>query len=219
MKQLIYVSLIGISIILLLSNHKLVKQVSIVFSLLLFVKSVKLCFVLDKMYTYQQILVLYWGKENQIIFGIDPISTIFILLTTLLIVFCVLVGYETERVLEKEYYISLFIVELLLICVFSVLDLLGFYILYEAILLPMFYVIGVWGSRKQKITASMYFFFYTLVGSILMLISIIYLYYLTGTTNFLILNSLNLDLELEKILFLGLMSSLVVKVPMYPFHI
>ena len=219
MKELIYLCLIGISLIFLTSNQKLVKQISIVISLLLFIKSVKLCLVLNKVFIYQQILVFYWGNNNQIIFGLDPISIAFILLTTLLIVFCVLVGYETEKVLEKEYYISLFLVEFILIGVFSILDLLGFYILYEAILLPMFYVIGIWGSRKQKITASMYFFFYTLVGSILMLISIIYIYYLTGTTSLLVLNSFDLSLELEKILFLGFMSSLIVKVPMYPFHV
>lgn len=90
---------------------------------------------------------------------------------------------------------------------------------YEGILIPVFYIIGVWGSRKQKITAAMYFFFYTLIGSVLMLVSIIYLYTVTGTTDYITLMTMEVPLSVEKLLFLGLMASFVVKIPMFPFHV
>lgn len=102
---------------------------------------------------------------------------------------------------------------------FTVLDILGFYIFYEGVLIPVFYLIGVWGIRKQKLTAAMYFFFYTLIGSVLMLVSIIYIYTITGTTDYQTITTMELGVEVEKILFLGFMASLAVKIPMYPFHI
>jgi len=219
-KQLIILPLIGISSIFLAENKKDIKYISLAISLLLFIESTRLYVILDKSYSScQQVLAIFWGEGTIILFGLDSISIVFILLTTLLIPFCILMGYNIEKVLEKEFYISLLLIELILIFVFTVLDLLGFYIFYEAVLIPVFYLIGVWGSRKQKITASMYFFFYTLIGSVLMLISIIYIYSLLGTTNYLLLGSISLGWDLEKILFLGFMSSLVVKIPMYPFHV
>lgn len=86
---------------------------------------------------------------------------------------------------------------LLLVGVFTVMDIIVFYILFEAILIPMFLIIGVWGSREEKVKAAFYFFFYTLVGSLLMLISIFKLYSLTGTTNYFNLISLDLPTSLQ----------------------
>ncbi len=193
MKQLIILPIIGISLIFLVKNKGEVKQISLVISLLLFLESTRLYVILGKSYScYQHILAIFWGEGNIVLFGLDSISIVFILLSTFLIPFCILMGYNIEKVLEKEFYISLLLIELVLILVFSVLDLLGFYIFYEAVLIPVFYLIGVWGSRKQKITASMYFFFYTLIGSVLMLVSIIYIYSLLGTTNYLLLSSISL---------------------------
>jgi len=144
---------------------------------------------------------------------------IFVLLTAVLIPICILVGYDTRRVQETEYHVSLLVIEALLILVFTVLDILGFYIFYEGVLIPVFYLIGVWGIRKQKITAAMYFFFYTLIGSVMMLVSIIYIYTISGTTDYITLTTMELGVEVEKILFIGFMASLAVKIPMYPFHV
>lgn len=108
---------------------------------------------------------------------------------------------------------------LLLIGVFSVMDIIGFYILFEAILIPMFLIIGIWGSREEKVKAAFYFFFYTLIGSLLMLLSIFKIYSLVGTTNYLNLISVELPSSLQFWLFLGFFASLSVKIPMIPFHI
>jgi NADH:ubiquinone oxidoreductase subunit 4 (subunit M) len=103
--------------------------------------------------------------------------------------------------------------------VFTVLDLLGFYIFFEAVLIPMFLIIGVWGAREEKIRASYYFFFYTLVGSVLMLLSIFYIYLITGTTDYLTLLNYSLDESVQIVVFLCFFASLAVKIPKFPFHI
>ena len=99
------------------------------------------------------------------------------------------------------------------------MDILGFYVLYEGVLIPMFYIIGIWGAREQKITAAYYFFFYTLLGSVLMLISIMYIYTISGTTDYPTLMEYTLTSEVQKVVFIGFIASLAVKIPTYPFHI
>lgn len=99
------------------------------------------------------------------------------------------------------------------------MDVLGFYVLYEGVLIPMFYIIGVWGAREQKITAAYYFFFYTLLGSVVMLISIMYIYTISGTTDYVTLMGYELEEKVQKLVFLGFIASLAVKIPLYPFHI
>jgi len=85
-----------------------------------------------------------------------------------------------------------------LIGVFTILDILGFYVLFEAILIPMYLIIGIWGSRKEKVSASYYFFFYTLIGSLLMLVGILYLYNVAGTTDYLSLLTFEIDPTVQK---------------------
>jgi len=121
--------------------------------------------------------------------------------------------------LKKEYLVCLYAVLILLIAVFSIVDLLGFYILFEGILIPMFLIIGIWGSREEKVKAAYYFFFYTLVGSFLMLLAIFKLYSIIGTTNYQSLINIELPISLQCFLFFGFFSSLAVKIPMFPFHI
>lgn len=105
--------------------------------------------------------------------GVDGVSISFILLTTVIMPITVLVSRDYIKHEVQKFYVALISVELLLIGVFTILDLFGFYIFYEAILIPMVLIIGVWGARKEKVTAAYYFFFYTLVGSIVMLLGII----------------------------------------------
>ena len=109
--------------------------------------------------------------------------------------------------------------ESLLIAVFSVLDLLLFYIFFESILIPMFLIIGIWGARERKIHAAYQFFLYTLLGSVLMLLGIIYIYKEVGTTHVEILLTTHFNENLQKILWLAFFASFAVKVPMVPVHI
>ena len=160
--------------------------------------------------------ILNWGN---ILITVDGISVFFITLSVLLIPICILMSWNAIRNLKKEFLISLFIILLLLIGVFSVMDIIGFYILFEAILIPMFLIIGVWGSREEKIKAAFYFFFYTLIGSLLMLLSIFKIYSLTGTTNYLNLITIEIPSSIQFWLFIGFFSSLSVKIPMIPFHL
>ena len=157
-----------------------------------------------------------WGS---LIFSIDGVSIFFIGLSILLMPICIIMSINSITFFKKEFLISLFFMLLILIGVFTILDVLGFYILFEATLIPMFVIIGVWGSREEKVKAAFYFFFYTLVGSLLMLLGIFKLYSITGTTNYQTLLLIELPSNLQYWLFLGFFSSLAVKIPMVPVHI
>ena len=145
---------------------------------------------------------------------------VFILLTAFIFPICVLVSQDYIKTGIKKFYWSLLSIEVLLFGVFTILDLLGFYVIYEGILIPMVLIIGIWGARKEKITAAYYFFFYTLVGSILMLMAIIYIYNLTGTTDYLqLLGISNFNPDVQNWLFLAFFASFAVKIPKFPFHV
>ena len=161
-------------------------------------------------------LILDWGD---IVITVDGISVFFITLSILLIPICILMSWNAIDNLKREFLISLFIILILLIGVFTIMDILGFYILFEAILIPMFLIIGIWGSREEKVKAAFYFFFYTLIGSLLMILSIFKIYSLVGTTNYLNLITIELPSSLQFWLFMGFFASLSVKIPMIPFHI
>ncbi len=109
--------------------------------------------------------------------------------------------------------------EVLLIGVFSIFDIIGFYILFEGVLIPMFLIIGIWGSREEKIQAAYYFFFYTFLGSVFMLLAIFTLYSHAGTTDYQALCGLTFEKELQYFIFLGFFLSLAIKIPKMPFHI
>ena len=154
-----------------------------------------------------------------ITFGIDGISLFFLLLTTLLIPLCLLISWNSITHNLKGYLISFLLIEFFLIVVFCVLDLLMFYIFFESILIPMFLIIGLWGSRERKVLAAYYFFFYTLIGSVVMLLSILYIYYQVGTTDYEILLTFTFsDLE-QKILWFTFFLAFASKVPMIPVHL
>nr|WOE90998.1 NADH dehydrogenase subunit 4 [Zygocanna sp. MKL-2023] len=159
---------------------------------------------------------LNWGD---LIITIDGLSIFFISLSILLIPICIMMSWKAIDNFKKEFLMSLFFILILLIGVFTVMDIIVFYILFEAILIPMFLIIGVWGSREEKVKAAFYFFFYTLIGSLLMLISIFKLYSITGTTNYFNLIIINIPSSLQFWMFLGFFASLSVKIPMIPFHI
>ena len=115
--------------------------------------------------------------------------------------------------------IAWLVMEMLLICVFSVLDLVLFYIFFEAILIPMFLIIGVWGSRERKIRAAYQFFLYTLIGSLFMLLAILLIYFQVGTTDVQILLTTEFSERRQLFLWFAFFASFAVKIPMLPFHI
>lgn len=151
--------------------------------------------------------------------GIDGISLFFILLTTMLTSLCLLVSWDSIKVNVKKYILCFLIMEFFLIGVFTILDLLLFYIFFESVLIPMFLIIGIWGSRERKIRAAYFFFLYTLLGSVLMLLSILYIYTQAGTTDYKILLTCTFSPLEQYILWFTFFMSFATKVPMVPVHL
>lgn len=160
--------------------------------------------------------ILNWGD---ILLTVDGISIFFMTLSIILIPICLIMSWYSIYNFKKEFSICLFLILLFLIGVFTIMDIIGFYILFEGILIPMFLIIGIWGSREEKVKAAFYFFFYTLIGSLLMLLCIFKLYSLTGTTNYLNLITIEIPSSIQFWMFLGFFASLSVKIPMVPVHI
>ncbi len=151
--------------------------------------------------------------------GIDGISLFFVLLTCFLIPVCLLVGWNSVQIYVKEYCIAFLVMESLMIAVFSVLDLLLFYIFFESVLIPMFIIIGIWGSRERKIRAAYQFFLYTLFGSVLMLLAVLLVFFQAGSTDLQILYTTPFSEKREILLWCAFFASFAVKVPMVPVHI
>ena len=149
--------------------------------------------------------------------GVDGISMPFVLLTTFLMPFCILASWESIQTRVKEYMIAFLVLETLMIGVFASLDLLLFYLFFEGGLIPMFLIIGVWGG-KRRIYASFKFFLYTLVGSLLMLLAIMAMYGVAGTTDITKLLATSFPVSMQKWLWLAFFASFAVKMPMWPVH-
>ena len=151
--------------------------------------------------------------------GIDGISLFFILLTTLLIPLCILASWNSVGHSLREFLIAFLFLDFLLIGVFCVLDLLFFYIFFESVLIPMFLIIGIWGSRERKILAAYYFFLYTLLGSVVMLLAILYILEQVGSTDYEILLTFSFSEVEQKFLWFAFFLSFASKVPMVPVHL
>ena len=140
-------------------------------------------------------------------------------MTTLIVPLCILISWNNIYTNVKIYFVFFLLIEFFLIVVFCVLDLLLFYIFFESVLIPMFLIIGIWGSRERKILASYYFFLYTLLGSVIMLLSILYVYIQVGTTNYEVLLTFNFSNLEQKILWFTFFLAFAAKVPMVPVHL
>ncbi len=149
--------------------------------------------------------------------GIDGISILFILLTTFIAPICIFSGIQSIKFKIKEFLISILVLETLMIGVFCSLDLVIFYLFFEGGLIPMFLIIGIWGGPK-RVYSAFKFFLFTLLGSVLMLVAIISIYWITGTTNIISLLDLRIPTEYQYLLWLAFFSSFAVKLPMWPFH-
>ena len=149
--------------------------------------------------------------------GIDGISMLFVLLTTLLSPICILASWEAIQTRVKEYMVSFLILETLMVGMFCALDLMVFYIYFEGVLIPMFLIIGIWGGPR-RVYAAFKLFLYTLLGSVLMLLAMFAMYVDAGTTDIVQLMNHNFPAELQTWLFLAFFASFAVKVPMWPVH-
>ena len=149
--------------------------------------------------------------------GVDGISMLFVILTTFLMPFCILASWESVQKRVKEYMIAFLILETMMIGVFCALDLVLFYVFFEASLLPMFLIIGVWGG-KRRVYASYKFFLYTLLGSVLMLVAIMSMYWTAGTTDIAALMRHPFAENAQTWLWLAFFASFAVKMPMWPVH-
>ena len=149
--------------------------------------------------------------------GIDGISILFIILTTFISPLCVVSVNNTIKNRLKEFLIAILLMESLMIGVFCSLDLVVFYLFFEGGLIPMFLIIGIWGGER-RVYSAFKFFLYTLLGSVLMLIAIISIYWVTGTTDITYLYSIGVDEKYQYLLWLAFFSSFAVKTPMWPVH-
>ena len=203
------------------TNNQTIRVFSLFATAIVLLLSCSLLVQFDCNSYYFQNVVTYSIGSNLInlsfSFGLDGISIFFFVLTSFLIFLCILFIWNDK--LLKEYTMSLLLIELLLLLVFSVLDIFLFYIFFEAILIPMFVLIGIWGSRERKIRAVYLLFFYTLFGSLLMLIGLLYMYSITGTLNLEYLLTWNFTFTEQCWLWLAFFLSFASKIPMFPFHV
>ena len=149
--------------------------------------------------------------------GIDGISILFILLTTFITPICIFSCINSIKFKIKEFLIAILVMETLMLGVFCSLDLVIFYLFFEGGLIPMFLIIGIWGGPK-RVYSAFKFFLFTLLGSVLMLIAIISIYWITGTTDVIKLLDTRIAQEYQYLLWLAFFSSFAVKLPMWPVH-
>jgi len=150
-------------------------------------------------------------------FGVDGFSMPLIILTTFTTILVVLAGWEVIKKKPSQYYAAFLIMEGLMVAVFSALDAIFFYVFWEAMLVPMFILIGVWGGER-RVYATIKFFIYTFIGSVFMLVALIYMYYKGGSFAILDLHMLKLTLNEQILIFLAFLMAFAVKVPMWPVH-
>ncbi|MDQ8697985.1 NADH-quinone oxidoreductase subunit M [Hyphomicrobium sp. LHD-15] len=149
--------------------------------------------------------------------GVDGISMLFVILTTFLMPLCILASWESVEDRVKEYMIAFLVLEALMIGVFCALDLVLFYLFFEGGLIPMFLIIGIWGGAR-RVYASFKFFLYTFLGSVLMLLAMMAMYWQAGTTDITVLLQTKFPENMQLWLWLAFFASFAVKMPMWPVH-
>ena len=149
--------------------------------------------------------------------GVDGISLPFVILTTALMPICIIASWQAIESRVKEYMIAFLVLETLMVGTFTALDLVLFYLFFEGGLIPMFLIIGVWGGPR-RVYASFKFFLYTLLGSVLMLLAIMAMYWEAGTTDMVALVRHDFSRSLQTWAWLAFLASFAVKLPMWPVH-
>lgn len=171
--------------------------------------------------SFQFVIQFFWWPELNLNFtlGVDGISLLFLLLNTFLIPLCILSSWNSVKFNLKEFLIAFLMLDFLLIGVFCIMDLLFFYIFFESVLIPMYLIIGIWGSRERKVLAAYYFFLYTLLGSALMLVSIAYIFWQVGSTDYELLLTFCFSKTEQMFLWFTFFLAFASKVPMVPVHL
>ncbi|MDA9676807.1 NADH-quinone oxidoreductase subunit M [bacterium] len=224
LSAIIFIPFVGSLFILITSGsqkniEKNSKYVAIFTSVANFLLSLLLWFLFDKTTPNFQFVETKNWIDGFINFklGIDGISILFILLTTFMTIVCVFSGINSIKIKIKEFLIAILLLETLMLGVFCSLDLVIFYLFFEGGLIPMFLIIGIWGGPR-RVYSAFKFFLYTLLGSVLMLIAIISIYWITGTTDVVKLLNLRISQDFQYLLWLAFFSSFAVKMPMWPVH-
>ena len=220
----IFLPLLGSIIILFIKENEQssinIKLAALCTSVGTFILSCLIWFFFDpKINSYQLVEKYSWFNDFDFYYyiGVDGISLFMIILSTFLTPFCILTSWISIKKRIKEYMISFLLLETFMIGMFSSIDILLFYVFFEAVLIPMFIIIGVWGGER-RIYASFKFFLYTLLGSVLMLIAIIFMYQYSGIMNIAELQGNYFPKYIQIWLWLAFFASFAVKIPMWPFH-
>jgi NADH-quinone oxidoreductase subunit M len=219
---LIWVPIVGGCAVLLLGNER--AQAARWLSLLVSVVALALSIPLYQRFSDSTAAMQFIEKtawiptvDSQFYVGIDGISMPLILLTTFTTVLVVIAGWGSIEKRVSQYYAAFLILEGAMIGVFAALDAVLFYVFWEVMLIPMFLIIGVWGGQR-RVYASIKFFLYTLTGSLLMLVALIYLHLKSGSYDLLAFQRLPIGMTAQILIFLAFFSAFAVKVPMWPVH-
>ena len=221
---LILLPIVGIFFMALIRNNNdqssnNLKHTALWISFLNFLISIYLLFSFNQQDADFQFEERYFWIEYGISYhlGVDGISILFIVLTTMLVPICILASYDSIKFSVKEYLIAFLALETFMIGVFCSLDLVLFYLFFEGGLIPMFLIIGIWGGER-RVYSTFKFFLYTLAGSVFMLLAIIYIFITAGTTDVSYLLDYNFTRNEQIVLWLAFFASFMVKIPMWPFH-
>jgi len=223
LSTIIFLPVLGAIVLVLISRAKesLIKWTVLIITLLTFILSIPLFVGFDRSTYKMQFVerhnwISAWNIKYYV--GVDGISVLLVLLTTLSAILCVLISWYSIKTKVKEFYIAILLTEGAIAGVFSSLDLFLFYIFWEAMLIPMYLIIGIWGG-PNRIYATVKFILYTLSGSVLMLIGIIFLYLYGGRTfDLLQLMRVSYPYQVQLYLFWAFFAAFAVKVPMFPVH-
>ena len=202
------------------SQSHLMRLTALVVSVLTFAFSLVLYAAFDNSETGMQFVErVPWIESLNVFYyvGIDGISAPLILLTTFITPLVVIAGWNSITNRPAQYFAAFLVLEGLMVGVFSALDGMLFYVFWEAMLIPMFLIIGVWGGER-RVYATLKFFLYTFLGSVLMLVAFIYLYLQTGGWDLFEFMNVPLELGVQKVIFIAFLLAFAVKVPMWPVH-
>ncbi|MEW6161817.1 MAG: NADH-quinone oxidoreductase subunit M [Nitrospirota bacterium] len=222
LSTIIFLPVIGVLVLLIISRSQetLLKWVALIFAVATFLLSLPLFINFDKSTFKMQFVERHdwipaWNIKYYL--GVDGISVLLVLLTTLSAILCVLISWHAIKIKVKEFYIAILLTCGAIAGVFCSLDFILFYIFWEAMLIPMYLIIGVWGG-PNRIYATIKFILYTLVGSVLLLVGIIFLYLYGGTSDILELMERTYPYTMQLWLFWAFFAAFAIKVPMFPVH-
>ncbi len=218
---LLLIPLIGVLFVYSMPGNKCSRVIGVLFSLLNFLVSLYMLYVFDVSNSaeYQFLFEYELLSFLNINFGVDGISLLFILLTTLLTLICLGISWRFEIANIRNYVMMFLLLESFIIGVFISLDVFLFYIFFESVLIPMFFIIGIWGGQ-ERVYAAFKLFLYTLFGSVFFFIALIYMYNAFGTSDMRVLmhNLQSLSFQEQNYIWIASFIAFAIKIPMWPFH-